>query len=459
MKFRSLKSGLPAGMLVAALLLVGALSCKHDKDDVINNPPPASVPALQLVAEGLTSPLSVVEAPDDSKRLFILDQAGTIWIVPQGAPRLSTPFLNLSSRIAPLTAAYDERGLLSLAFHPSFRTNGRFYVFYTAPPRAGGPAPGVAWNNLTRVSEFRVSATDPNVADASSERIILEADHPQFNHNGGTIAFGPDGYLYISIGDGGNKDDVGPGHLPDWYAINAGGNAQNLTVILGKLLRIDVNSGTPYSIPPDNPYAGSATARKEIWAFGFRNPYRFSFDMGGSRQLLLGDAGQSLWEEINLVTRGGNYGWNVREGKICFNTDSDLLVRPSCPSADSAGNPLIDPVIQIQNLANPGVSGGITVVVGGNVYRGNALPGLQGRYIFGSFSSNFTNPDGRLYVATPAAAGAWTYEALTPKDYPSNLGYFLKGFGQDLSGEMYIAVSTSLGPSGASGKVFRLVAP
>ncbi|RYY92139.1 MAG: glucose dehydrogenase, partial [Chitinophagaceae bacterium] len=276
MNLRSLQRGLPARVLVAVLLLAGVLSCKRDDDDN-NGSPGASVPALQLVTEGLVSPLSVVEAPDDSKRLFIVDQAGMVWIVPPGASRLGTPFLDLSARIPALNASYDERGLLSLAFHPSFRTNGRFYVFYTAPPRAGGPEPGVSWNNLSRLSEFRVSATDANRADAASERIILEADHPQSNHNGGTVAFGPDGYLYISIGDGGNKDDVGPGHLTDWYAVNAGGNAQNLTAnLMGKVLRIDVDGGTPYNIPADNPFAGSATARREIWAYGFRNPYRFS---------------------------------------------------------------------------------------------------------------------------------------------------------------------------------------
>jgi glucose/arabinose dehydrogenase len=170
-----------------------------------------------------------------------------------------------------------ERGLLSLAFHPDFKTNGKFYVFYTAPPRAGGPQPGVSWNNLTRISEFKVSASNSNLADLATERIILEADHPQLNHNGGNNCVGPDGYLYIGIGDGGAANDVAPGHVSDWYATNAGGNAQNVVAnLMGKVLRIDINSGATYTIPSDNPYATHPTARKEIWAFGFRNPYRFS---------------------------------------------------------------------------------------------------------------------------------------------------------------------------------------
>lgn len=444
-------------LLLLALSLLLAFGCKK-KDDQ-----PSSVPPnLALVAENFVSPLSVVEPPDDSKRLFIVDQTGKVWIVPQNAAVLSTPFLDLSSKIVTLSPGYDERGLLSLAFHPQFKTNGKFYVFYTALPRAGGPQPGVNWNNLTRISEFKVASSNANLADLSSERILIEADHPQLNHNGGTVAFGADGYLYISIGDGGNKDDVGAGHIPDWYAANAGGNAQNLWAnLMGKILRIDVNSGTPYGIPSDNPFAASAVFKKEIYAYGFRNPYRFSLDMGGDHGLYVGDAGQSLYEEIDLVTKGGNYGWNVREGNVCFNTDSDLLVRPACPIADSLGKALSDPIIQLKNTANPSGGGQATVIVGGNVYRGTALPQLQGRYVFGVFSqggSGAAGANGKLYAATPAGAGFWPYEDLTPRDFPTHLGHYLKGFGQDQSGELYITVADVQGVSGTTGKVYKLVA-
>jgi glucose/arabinose dehydrogenase len=334
--------------------------------------------------------------------------------------------------------------------------------FYTAPPHAGGPQPGVNWSSLTRISEFKVSLSNADVADMTTERVILEADHPQSNHNGGTVAFGPDGYLYISIGDGGNKDDNGPGHFPDWYAANLGGNAQNLNAnLMGKILRIDVNTGTPYNIPSDNPFTGSSTAKKEIYAFGFRNPYRFSFDMGGTHQLFEGDAGQSLYEEVNLVTKGSNYGWNVKEGTACFNTDSDLLVRSNCPSVDSAGNPLTDPIIQLKNTANPSGGGIATVVIGGNVYRGTIFPQFQGRYVFGIFSqggSGAAGANAKLYVANTASSGMWSFDDLTLKDYPTNLGYYLKGFGQDLAGELYITVTGVQGASGTTGKVFKLIA-
>ena len=435
-------------------IILFLFACKKDK-----NPPPPTDANLKLVADNLVAPLSVVEAPDNSKRLFIVDQVGKVWIIPQNGTMMSTPFLDITSKLVPLNAGYDERGLLSLAFHPNFKTNGKFYVFYTAPPRPGGPAPGVNWNNLTRISEFKVSSSNLNQADLATERVLLEADHPQLNHNGGTVAFGPDGFLYISIGDGGAADDNAPGHVTDWYATNAGGNAQNVVAnLMGKVLRIDVNSGTTYSIPADNPYASSTTAKKEIFAVGFRNPYRFSFDMGGNHALYLGDAGQSLYEEVDEVKKGGNYGWNVKEATICFNTDNDKTTRPSCPSVDSAGNPLIDPILQMKNKSNPDGDGDWVVVIGGNIYRGSTFSQWVGKYIFGNYSSSLTAAQGELYVATPASSGMWSFEDLKLKDYPTNLGYYVKGFGQDLSGEMYVTVSGVQGVSGTTGKVFKLVA-
>ncbi|MBD0352606.1 MAG: PQQ-dependent sugar dehydrogenase [Flavisolibacter sp.] len=452
---RTIKQGL--WIIIPICLIMSVIGCKKHADQ------PANVtPNLTLVADNLVSPLSVVEPPDDTKRLFIVDQNGKVWIVPPNGTMLSTPFLDLTGKMVNLSANYDERGLLSLAFHPNFKTNGKFYVFYTAPPRAGGPQPGANWNNLTRISEFKVSSSNANIADLNTERVILEADHPQSNHNGGTVAFGPDGYLYVSIGDGGNKDDIGPGHLEDWYNTNAGGNAQNLWAnLMGKILRIDVNSGASYSIPSDNPFATSSNFKKEIYAYGFRNPYRFSFDMGGDHGLYVGDAGQSLYEEINLVTKGGNYGWNIKEGTFCFNTDNDLLIRPTCPSVDSLRKSLVDPIIQLKNKANPDGAGIATVIVGGNVYRGTTLPQLRGRYVFGIFSqggSGAAGANAKLYVASSSTSGSWSYEDLTPKDYQTNLGYYLKGFGQDLSGELYITVTGVQGVSGTTGKVFELVA-
>lgn len=435
----------------AMMLLLVVFSCKK------NDKPPSSnvTPDLKMVADNLVSPIAVDAPPDDSKRLFVVDQVGKIWVIDANGTRSGTPFLDISSKMVTLNGGYDERGLLGFAFHPDFKTNGKCYVFYSAPPKPGGPEPGANWNNTVRISEFKV-ATDGTTADPASERIILEVDHPQSNHNGGTIAFGPDGYLYISIGDGGNKDDVAPGHVSDWYATNAGGNGQDIYQnLLGNILRIDVNSGATYSIPTDNPFVGTA-AKGEIWAYGFRNPYRFSFDMGGTRQLLAGDAGQSLYEEIDLVTKGGNYGWNVKEGSHCFSTDNDLQERSSCPATDSAGKPLIDPVIELVNAANPKGGGVAVTVVGGNVYRGDSLPNLQGRYIFGSFSQD-GKANARVYSAKVAGQGTWPYEELKFKSFPDNLGMYLKSVGQDQDGEVYLLTSGQTGPSGNTGKVYKIV--
>jgi hypothetical protein len=304
-----------------------------------------------------------------------------------------------------------------------------------------------------------VSASDANVADAGSERIILDEPHPQFNHNGGTIAFGRDGFLYISIGDGGNKNDIGPGHVEDWYETNAGGNAQdNDANLMGNILRIDVNSSSDeknYSIPQDNPFVGK-DGRDEIYAYGFRNPYRFSFDMGGSGRLLVGDAGQNLYEEVSDVVKGGNYGWNVKEGTHCFNAADETKVLNDCPDVDAFGNPLIDPVLELKNDDNP--DGGVfVVVVGGYVYRGHSIPGLEGKYVFGNFSREEDEPTGEVYTSKPGGPGLWSFSKLDLKSYPDNIGQYLKGFGQDSKGEIYVLASTELGPSGSAGKVFKLV--
>jgi glucose/arabinose dehydrogenase len=459
------RKSLPVLLLVSLALLQSCKKVDVNPNNKINSSSSENATAnmsfdLKLVADNFVSPLGVVDPKDGTKRLFVIDQIGKIWIIKSDGTKLSVPFLNISSKMVTLNPDYDERGLLGLAFHPDFRNNGKFYVFYTAPRGPGGPEPGVRWDNMTTISEFKVSAGNPDRADASSERVLLDTEHPQSNHNGGTIAFGPDGYLYISIGDGGFADDNAPGHVEDWYKRNAGGNGQDVRDnLLGSVLRIDVNSTTgnkAYGIPSDNPFVGQV-GRDEIYAYGFRNPYRFSIDMGGDHGLYLGDAGQSLWEEVDLVTKGGNYGWNVKEGTHCFNTDNDLKERAACPEKDSAGNPLLDPIIEVKNYSNP-TGGGLTItVVGGNVYRGTTLPGFYGKYIFGFLSATFDGPQGKLVVGNPSASGLWSFEVLHPKSFPNNLGIWLKGFGQDQQGEVYVTGAPQLGPQGRTGKVYKLV--
>lgn len=410
----------------------------------------------KLFTNGLVSPLGVIAVPDHSKRLAIIDQVGKAWLTDENGTRSSVPLIDVTSKMVTLDPNFDERGLIGLAFHPEFKSNGRFFIYYQLPPRAGGPQAGSLWNNLSRISEFKVMASDPNIADMASEKVILEWDDPQFNHNGGTIEFGADRYLYIAIGDGGGADDVGPGHVEDWYTVNTGGNSQSIEAnVFGKILRIDVNTGNPYGIPNDNPFVGKP-GRDEIYAYGFRNPYRFSFDMGGSHQLYAGDAGQVLYEEVSIVKKGGNYGWNVKEGTHCFSTVDNKVELASCPSVDIFGVPLTDPVIELNNFQNP-KGGKATAVIGGNVYRGNKIRGFNGKYIFGTFSQGPGTPNGELFITSPGGPGLWSFEELVLKSYPEDLGYYLKGFGQDLKGEIYLAVSSMGGPSGTTGKILKLV--
>jgi hypothetical protein len=254
---------------------------------------------------------------------------------------------------------------------------------------------------------------------------------------------------------------VGVGHVPDWYAVNDGGNGQDVTDnLLGSILRIDVDGAPPYGIPADNPFVGRE-GLDEIYAYGFRNPWRFSFDQGGTHALLVGDAGQDLWEEVSVVTNGGNYGWNVLEGTHCFSTATPEASLPFCPGTVGAGHPdngdeLIDPVIE---YPHPTIAGGHgLVVVAGNVYRGAAIPELEGRFIFADWSDSFGAPSGQLFVATPTPAGLWGFETLPLDGAPDGtIARYILGFGQDLSGEVYVLTTDNAGPTGTTGRMFRIV--
>jgi glucose/arabinose dehydrogenase len=413
--------------------------------------PPLTID-VELVAQGLNSPIQIVSADDRTDRLFIIDQSGVIRIVTREGVLLPAPFLDVTTRMVTLMPGFDERGLLGLAFHPKYAQNGRFFVYYTAPLRAGAPA---GYNSTARISEFHVSS-DPNMADPASERVILEVDKPQFNHNGGTLAFGKDRYLYISLGDGGGANDVGLGHVEDWYAENGGGNGQDKEAnLLGNILRIDIDNGVPYGIPADNPFVGRP-GLDEIWATGLRNPYRMSFDTREGHRLFAGDAGQGRWEEVSIIERGGNYGWNVKEGTHCFDAENNTVEPESCPSAEPDGTPLRDPIIEYANSAQPGGIG--VTVIGGNVYRGNTIKSLKGMYVFGDFSTRFFPPDGTLLAARPRASGLWPIRELrVASSANGRLNDYILGFGIDDRGEVYVGGKDVLGPSGTTGKVYRLV--
>ncbi len=418
-------------LFISALLIIG-ISCDDDDD----NPDVDEIGAvtLDLVAEGLASPLVVVESTDNTGRLFIADQSGQIYIVKDGA-RLPQPFLDITGKVIPRESPQDERGLLGLAFHPDFASTGRFFVYYSGPLSATGPT---GWDHTNYVAEYTVTP-GADQANATSERILLAMDHPQGNHNAGMVAFGHDGYLYISVGDGGGGDDVGEGHV-------AGGNGQDITQnLLGSILRIDVNNTEDYGIPADNPFVG-VDGFDEIFAFGFRNPYRFSFDPSGN--VIVADAGQELYEEIDLVEKGGNYGWNLKEGAHCFDPANPETAPTSCPSEDANGNPLKDPVIEFKNSKS--FSDGLgNVSIGGYVYEGSDVSDLDGKYIFGVLTQNPDAMNGAIFAADRSGS-TWNYKML---DISNGLNEYVLGFGKDKNGEVYVLTN---GGTANSGKVYKI---
>jgi len=400
-----------------------------------------------FVAGGLVNPTSLAVPGDGSGRLFVTEQTGTVKIIDSSGTVLSEPFLDISDSLAPQVQAYDESGLLGMAFHPDYSANGRFFLFYTAAP---GPDTPEGYHSDVRISEFSVSADSPDRADTAGEAVLIQVPNPQANHNGGQLAFDSDGLLYIGIGDGGSANDVGTGHTEDI------GNAQDLTNLLGKILRLDVSGPGSASVPETNPFAGSLTARPEIFAYGLRNPWRFSFDRQQARRLFCGDVGQNLYEEINIVTGGGNYGWNIKEGRICFDPENATTPLEACADTGYLGEPLIDPILVYPHPDGPTEIAGRSVT-GGYVYRGGALEQLSGAYVFADWSPSFTQPSGFIMIATEDEAGTWSVEQASLQNaWGGELNRFLLSFGEDEAGELYLLASESLGPSGAFGEVYKL---
>jgi glucose/arabinose dehydrogenase len=366
---------------------------------------------IELVAGNLDVPVFVTSAPDDDTRLFVVERSGRIAIVDPETGDEIADFLNVQD-VATSDSINDERGLLGLTFHPDYPADPRFYVNYTTQPAA---------TLRTIISSFEVSASDPNAADPNSEQVLYDFDDPAGNHNGGMLAFGPDGCLYVGSGDGGDSNDIGEGHAAE-------GNGQNLATPLGKMLRFDVDDATT-GAPGNLQGAGIP----HIWDYGLRNPWRFSFDRD-TGDLYIGDVGQGAWEEIDVEPAGAgnkNYGWRVAEGNHC---------RPGTGGDPGCDLDAFEPAVDEYAHAN-----GDDCVVGGYVYRGTEIASLQGWYVYGD-----NGPGGRIRAFVWDGAGRCGDSTIILSERDSiDVGSDITSFGEDSSGELYVTTSTS---------VFRIVA-
>jgi glucose/arabinose dehydrogenase/plastocyanin len=435
----------------------GAITVGESSNGGLEDPIPAPIQKglakvrLETLVDGLTAPNWGTHVPGDPRRLFVTDQVGFVWSVdltgPEGEPARKRVFLDVSARLVPLgiggPGTYDERGLLGLAFHPDYPSNGLLYT-YTSEP-VDGPADfstlpeGVPADHQSLIIEWHVPhpALLGSRPDPASARVLLRIDEPQFNHDGGTLNFGPDGRLYISLGDGGEADDQGEGH-------GENGNGQDPSNLLGSILRIDPlgsnSANGQYGIPEDNPFVGQTGVAAELYAYGFRNPFRFSFDMqtGG---MYIADVGQNSIEEIDVGVAGGNYGWNLKEGSFFFDDNGN---GPGFVTNQDPGVPpgLIDPIAEYDH--DEGIA-----VIGGFVYRGSGNNYLNGHYIFGDYSGF---EGGRLFYLSPRRI----IRELR-LDGGEDLTSYVLGFAQDATGEVYLMGNDEGIPSGTSGAVLKIV--
>lgn len=460
------------GACLALAAFSGPAFAQHIR---IEDPIPGLIPAsstqvnLETIMAGLVSPVGGTVAPGMPDHIFVFDQIGKVWSIKvYGHHRgEATLFLDVSSRMVPVglfpPLNYDERGLLGLAFHPNFRHNGLFYTF-TSEPAVGTPdfttstVPRVPFDPVNEVEEQSVitewrmehPGNNNSAVDLSSPRRLMRIGKPQFNHNGGALAFGPDKMLYISIGDGGNANDEGTGHVP-------GGNAQSLLPgnVLGKILRIiplGRNSANgKYGVPASNPFVGT-TGADEIYAYGFRNPYRMSFDTKTGR-LWVGDVGQNDIEEIDILARGGNYGWPIKEGTFLFDDGASLPVPHGFVYENSPGFPagLIDPIAIYDHVDGAGEEEIRVAIIGGFVYHGK-IRSLKDRYIFGDYSAEIGEAAaGHLFVLD---SHNQVTELIAANRNP--LALAVLGWVQDHRGEIYLLANGTGTLNGTTGMVMKL---
>lgn len=427
---------------------------------------------FEPVASGFDAPVAAMGAPGIAGSLYVVDQSGVLYRVDTTTGG-KTVFLDLRGRLVALgilgPGTYDERGFLGAAFHPDYASNGRVYTYTsepaTAPPDFSTLPPGVPPDHQSIITEWHVPSPSisESVVDPASAREILRIDEPQFNHNGGALQFGPDGLLYVSLGDGGGADDQDGQPFIGGAVVGHGetGNGQNLGTVLGKILRIDPQGTSSdngrYGIPTDNPFIGMPGALAEIWAYGLRNPFRISFD-AMRPHLYVGDVGQNDVEEVNIVMRGGNYGWRLKEGSFRFHPNGPEAGYVSRKKPKALPTSLVDPVAQYDR--DEGIS-----VIGGFVSHSPSLPRLEGHYVFGDFARTFSNDGRLLYLKNKSLvrkSGKLATSMIAEVRYPggaTSLGFSLLGFGQGNDLELYVLGNTTAAPSGGTGLVLRLKEP
>jgi len=493
---RLIRSHLPTGLVlrqtvvaVATCLALTSFAGSAFADQCgthvkIEDPIPGLIPAsfnqikLKQIMTGLVSPVGGAIAPGLPNNIFVLDQIGKIWKINVYGPRPgeASLFLDVSSRMVPVglfkPLNYDERGLLGIAFHPNFQRNGLFYTFTSEPASGHTPdfstltEPRVPLDPVNEVEEQSV-ITEWHVAhpgnssskvDQSSARVLIRIAKPQFNHNGGSLAFGPDNLLYISLGDGGNANDEGSGHFVGLDVSHPIGNAQSLVAgnVLGKILRIDPlgknSANHQYGVPATNPFVGK-TGADEIFAYGFRNPFRMSFDSKKGK-LWVGDVGQNDIEEVDIVTKGGNYGWHIKEGTFLFDAGNCLDPVHGFVYLNSPNSPagLIDPIAEYDHVDGAGAPETRVAVVGGFVYNGNQIDALKGRYVFGDYSAEIGEAAaGHMFVLD---SDNQVTELVAANRQPLDLAVL--GWVQDARGEIYLLANGTGTLNGATGEVMKL---
>lgn len=394
-------------------VLLGGASLLLLPSYILRKTDPSTLPAptlpfkAQKIADGLQAPLDMAFIGENE--LLVAEQGGKIRLIKNGKVN-DAPVLDISSKLVKLLPS-DVRGLLGFAIHPKFKSNHKIYVFYSAPKSADNS------DHKDVIAEYTLSA-NLSPADPESGRVLFTADEPGQGDNGGCLRFGPDGYLYIAMGDGGGGGDK---HGPI-------GNAQNMNTLLGKILRIDINSQSTYTVPKNNPFVGKADVKPEIWAYGVRNPWRFSFDTK-TGQLFTSDVGEGAWEEVDIIEKGCNYGWRMVEGTHCFNPREDC---------DFTGT--IKPIAEYDHKY--GIS-----VIGGYVYNGKQLANQKGKYFF----ADWTGP---IYYLENKG-GTWQQGKVELQDYPANLK--ITSWSEDQAGELYLITNGGNLLSEVKGAIYKIV--